>query len=217
ILGLLTFFSINYISYRTTHITLDEFEEVQVVYSFSKPKDHVSISELTSFTEYMNMINSSSKHQFRYRGAVKLGDEFEVGKAVTTIMFYVQILGALVGSLALALIFADSKYCDKCKKYYKNKTLKSISLEGFENTVKEINENLKDGNKIKSTIENAKEKEGKKSKYIDIALSYCPNCYDGSLIFKFFAVNSKGEPSEVSDMRKEVSINQGVIMELVKK
>lgn len=101
-LGLLTFFSVNYISYTNTYISRDSGSEASILYQFSQPTDYVSLSTYMSFGEYMNEKTSSSANQLA-------GVEFETGETATTILFYVQILGVLFGSLMLALAIVNSK------------------------------------------------------------------------------------------------------------
>lgn len=216
-LGLLTFFGVNYIAYSNTYISVDSNDEIKILNQFSQPTDYTSISQFITFGDYMNMINSSSTHQFRYKGAVKVGDEFEVGETTTTILFYIQLLGVLLGSLAMALFLAGSKYCDKCKKYYKNKVLKSFDLEKFDEYVELINKNIKNGISLKKSINEFKGYDSKDKKYGQIELLYCPSCHDSYLLIKFFAIASNGESKEITDLQQTISLEQGVSIELSKK
>lgn len=216
-LGLLTFFGVNYIAYINTYISVDSNDEIKILNQFSQPTDYTSISQFISFGDYMNMINSSSTHQFRYKGAVKVGDEFEVGETTTTILFYIQLLGVILGSLAMALFLADSKYCDKCKKYYKNKVLKSFDLEKFDEYVEIINKNIKNGISLKKAINELKGYNSKDKKYGQIELLYCPSCHDSYLLIKFFAIDSNNESKEITDLQQTISLEQGVSIELSKK
>lgn len=215
-LGLLTFFGVNYIAYINTYISVDSNDEIKILNQFSQPTDYTSISQFISFGDYMNMINSSSTHQFRYKGAVKVGDEFEVGETTTTILFYIQLLGVILGSLAMALFLADSKYCDKCKKYYKNKVLKSFDLEKFDEYVEIINKNIKNGISLKKAINELKGYNSKDKKYGQIELLYCPSCHDSYLLIKFFAIDSNNESKEITDLQQTISLEQGVSIELSK-
>lgn len=208
---MLTFFSINYISYTNTYVNVGSDDEIKILYQFSQPTDYVSLSQLMSFGDYMSMINSSSTHQF------KSGGEFEVGGTATTILFYIQILGVLVGSLGMALILASSKYCDQCKKYYKNKILKSFDLEKLDTYVENINNTIKNGLSLKKSIEEMQDRDRKLSKYGQIEVSYCPDCHHGYLLINFFAVNSSGESEEIEELRQVLALDQGVVIELAKK
>lgn len=216
-LGLLTFFGVNYIAYTNTYISVDLNDKIKILNQFSQPTGYTSISQFISFGDYMNMINSSSTHQFRYRAAVKVGDEFEVGETTTTILFYIQLLGVILGSLAIALFLADSKYCDKCKKYYKNKVLKNFDLEKFHEYVEIINRNIKDGVALKKAINELKGYNGKDKKYGQIELLYCPTCHDSYLLIKFFSIDSNSGFKEIKDLQQSISLEQGVSIELSKK
>lgn len=215
ILGFLTFFCVNFVSYVNTYISIDSKDEIEILYQFTQPEEYVSISQLMSFKDYMNMINSSSTHQFRYRAA-KVGDGIEAGKMATTFLFYVQLLGVLIGSLAMTLGLATEEYCDRCKKYYKNKILKNFDIENIDEDFDNINKNIKNGISLKKVIQEIKNTEGKVKKYGQMELSYCPVCHDGYLLIKFYILDSSGDFNEISNSQQILKLNQGVVMELAR-
>lgn len=216
IFGLSTFLLINYISYRNTYITVGLNDEIDIQYQFTQPKEYISISKLIKFGEYINMVTSSSSHQLRYKGFMKIGDEFEVGKTPTTILFYVKILGASLGGLATALFLVGSEYCEKCKKYYKYKVLKTFDLENFDEYAKDINKNIENGILLKEAIDAFKNDIPENKQYGQIELTYCPDCYNGYLLFKFFIKNPQGEPKEIIEMRQTILLGSKVTMEISK-
>ncbi len=214
-LWLITFFGVNYISYQTTYVSVDSENNISLLSQFSQPEDYAPLANLISFEEYMNMINSSSSSQFRFKGA-KIGNEFETGATTTTILFYIQIIGVIIGSLGMWWIFSDFKYCDNCKKYFKNKNFKNFDLSDFDSIVEEINKNLKNGVKLKKTIEKIKGRDLNEKTYGDIWVLYCPNCHEWYLVFKFFKI-LKDEIKEISEMKQQITLEKNVVLELIKK
>lgn len=211
ILGLSTFLSVNYISYQNTYLSIDETtpEDEIVKSQFSQPENYISMSEIVTFFDYLNLINSSSTQQ------MSRGVELELGETSTTILFYIQFLGVILGSIVLVLLFSDLKYCDNCKRYYSNKVLKSFNVEDFDKIAENLNKNLKDGSKIKNLIAEIKEKDTKADKFGNIEIDFCPKCHSGSIIIKFFTVGKKGDTDEVTDMRQEIMLNQTVIKDII--
>ncbi len=199
-LGLFTFFSINYISYINTYISIDD-KGTKILNQYTKPDNYVSISELITFEEYVDMINSSSSHQFRIKG-IKIGGEVEAGETTTTIFFYVEILGVLIGSLGMSFFLIG----DKCKKYYINKEIKSFYLEKYETYVDNINKTKEDGVLLKNTISEIENRVSKTKKYGKIVILYCPICFDGYLQIKFFALDTEGEFNEVPDTQQTLQL-----------
>jgi hypothetical protein len=123
----------------------------------------------------------------------------------------------LLGSLAMALFLAGSKYCDRCKKYYKNKILKSFNVEKFDAYVENINKNIKNGLSLKKSIEEIEDRDNKVNKYGQIEILFCPDCHDGYLLIKFFAVDSRGESNEISELQQTLTLDQVVTIELARK
>ena len=135
ILGLFTFFSVNYISYSTTYLFVDDSNEVEITYYFSKPEEvYTSVDQLMTFGDYINMTNSGST--YKISGRTKNRGGFEIGKTATTILFYVQIISVLLGALMAKLLLTDSRYCDRFKNYYKDRVLKKFGLEKFDKHIK---------------------------------------------------------------------------------
>lgn len=215
-LGLLTFFNVNYISYSTSYVGFDANHEMKIISQFSQPKNHISISSILSFVDYMDFVNSSST-LFLVESSMQNEKGFEVGETTTTVLFYIQIIGVLLGSLGISLYLGNIKYCDKCKRYYKDKILKKFDVEKYDVYARNINKSMNDGVSLKKVINEINEKDNKEKKYGQIELLYCPGCFEANLLIKFFVINSKGEFDEILNMEQIILLEQVVAKELSKK
>lgn len=215
VLGLLTFIGVNYISYQSTYVMVDENDKVSIKNQFSQPQDYTAISQVINFMDYMNMINSSSSYQFRYRGAIKIGDDFDIWKTSATILFYIQLIWVLLWSLMMAWILESARYCKECNVYYKKKSLKSFDTDFFEKMIDSIAKNIQDGKKLKKTIEKIEEKKNDSRMYWTIDISYCPKCYNGVLNIRLFKYDSKEDIVEIDKLKQEIELKSGVIRDLI--
>jgi len=212
VLGLLTFLCVNYLTYINTYVSVDASDTVRVLNQFTQPEGYTSISDLINFIDYMIIINSASVFQLGFT-------EHEVGKTVTNIYFYIQILGVVVGSSLAAMLLGKAPYCNTCKKYYKRKTLKHFdvgNLEVLEVIVKKIENKIEDGPSLKRYVEDIKERDNKEDKYGELEILYCTSCYDGSLIIRYVEVDSKRGSGGTDELMKTFALNQDVVKELAR-
>jgi hypothetical protein len=214
VFGILSFFTVIFFQYSFSFCGYDSKDNFVVVTKLSKPENFVPISDQIEFSNYVNIINTSSEYSFTPHG-VKTSKGVEIGETATTFLFYVQILGAALGSLSMGLMVAQSRYCDKCQKYYKSNVLKKFNLEKFDQYAISINTNISDGKALKKLINEFDILDDKKNTFGQIDHLYCPSCYESLLVVKFFKKQERGEPIEIDDSKQMISIDESITRELL--
>ncbi|MCM8803618.1 MAG: hypothetical protein NC827_10015 [Candidatus Omnitrophica bacterium] len=109
VLGIATFYGIYYASYLTTYINGDHISNYEIN------------GERISFTKYLELEKSSAEIKLSFGNLVVPGG-FETGKTYNTIMFYLQLLGSVFGSIGIGLYFLmeQQKRLEENKKYQIN-------------------------------------------------------------------------------------------------
>jgi hypothetical protein len=98
IASLFTFFCIHYLSYMTLQV------------------DGKEVSDYIPFTQYLDIAIRSTSMEFRFRGAVKMGETGALGSAGYAIAV-LQVLGFAVGGFCVYAFLVAKPYCDKCSRY----------------------------------------------------------------------------------------------------
>lgn len=212
ILGFLTFTSINYLSYKTTYLQKNQDDSIAVIFQMSEPENAVPVSELVGFWEYLKITSEGSTQQLTFKGAIKVGESFEVGKTATRAMLIVQLLGFVLAAPVMGLILlSEQKYCDKCKRYFEHKKYNEFEIDAYDSIADGINSNLSNGHGLRKVLETIAVRDTKANKYGSIHLLYCPVCGNGYLQIKFFVADSDNQAKEVDDARQEIAINSSVV------
>jgi len=102
IASLFTFFCIHYLSYITMQV------------------DGKEVSEYIPFTKYLDIAIRSTSMEFRFRGAIKMGETGQLGSAGYAIAV-LQVLGFAVGGFCVYGFLVAKPYCDKCSRYLSGK------------------------------------------------------------------------------------------------
>lgn len=171
-LGIAAFFLVYYVDYQNTYITTDE----KVITSFTLPTDSTPVSQYLTFGGYIDTLNEHSQHNIRYKGADTKID-YDLGQWATTTYFYLYLLWALLWSVWLGLITWGVAYCEKCKKYKKDKIFWPYDFDDSF-TAKEI---LESSEVIsKESLKKLRKHDSKNKLYFTVKVTYCPNCREGS-------------------------------------
>jgi hypothetical protein len=195
LLGLLTLFNVNYISYNFTFVSLDK-NVVEVTTSFKQSHNHTHLKDLISFNEYIELNYSSLEYSFVARRDKKVS----LGKFPTTFLFYLQLLGAIIGAVGLGLLLKKSRYCDTCKVYFKKIPLNTIDYFNYDIISKITNNRNFDSKFLYSKIIGLPEFKGKSGKYVSISLSYCPSCFESLLEMEFYHKHKDSTQDELENV-----------------
>lgn len=204
-LGVTALFGVYYVSYQTTYITADN----EINYSFKG--DPISTYEINgepiTFGKYLEITRQSSSHQFFFRG-VPRGESYDTGEGVNTFYFWLQLIGAALGGIGVGLaMLGDKEYCQKCKKYKKEKELFKFDVDVYETILQNLAESIDDTVKLQSLIKNTKLKEEKVKAYASVELHYCPSCFDSTLQVKVMRIGSNSSFEEVQKLRQVFAIS----------
>lgn len=110
VFSIVAFYGIYYASYLTTYVSPDN----NINYWFNG--NHISKYEIdgekVTFSKYLEVENSSSENEFviGINGAPVSGGAFKTGKTLTTIMFYLELLGSMLGSVGFGLFSQMKQY-----------------------------------------------------------------------------------------------------------
>lgn len=214
LIGLVAFFGIYYVSYKTTYLTADN----EINYSFNG--DPISNYELDgepiTFSKFISL-SQSGKQQFYFHGR-PVGTEVDTGKGFGSFMWYLEILAAILAGAGVGLTIVGGKsYCDKCKKYMQEKTLLKFSIDKFDEVANQINTSLNNVEKLKQIFSTYELKKDEKVKaFAQADLVYCPDCYDSRLLVKIFQLGSNSNFEEVNQHRQTLKITEEVAHGLTK-
>lgn len=207
-LGVVAFFGVYYVSYLTTYINANN----EINYSFDgDPISYYEIDgEQITFSKYLE-ISKNAKSQFYFRGR-PVGDEVEAGVGFGTLMFYLHILAAAVAGAVVGLVVVgDKRYCEKCKKYTKEKELFKFDVDDqFEDAVSDLTSAVDNISALQKIIKNTKLKTDKVNAYAQVDLEYCPNCHDSRLLVKLMKLNSDSNFEEVMKFRQSIHIKDNI-------
>jgi hypothetical protein len=208
VMGVVALYGVYYVSYLTTYITPDN----EINYSFNG--DHISTYEIDgeqiTFGKYLEITRQSSSHQFFFRG-VPRGESYETGEGVNTFYFWLQLIGAALGGIGGGLVMlGDKKYCQKCKKYKKEKELFKFDVDEYEAVVGKLGEAITDIPKLNKLSKETKLKDEKVNAYAEVDLEYCPTCFDSYLLIKVMKLNSDSAFEEVQKFRQTIEVNSEI-------
>jgi len=206
VLGLLALFGIFYASYLTTYVTPDK--EI----NFWFKGDHISTYEIggeqVTFSKWLKLTEGSGKQQIFFRG-VPMGQGIETGETVGSLYFYLNFLGAAVGSFFTLLILGSKRFCKKCKKYIKEKELFKFGVEEHDEIAAKLNASINDSKGLFSLI-GRKFEIGKANAYLQVDLEYCPTCFDSDLVVKVMRKDSRGNFEEVQKLRQTLKLDSKI-------
>ncbi len=211
ILWILTFLSVNYVSYMETFTKVDIKDTDKVFKQLQNPQKYAMNEDIPTFVEYMKIINSS--RDYRYD---RLSENAEFSGEEKSFLFYIQVLWALIWSIYFAYTFLNFEYCKKCKRYHINKVLKKFCVKDFDKYYESINDNIDSVFRLKDNIGRFEDRTKKSKKYCELAVLYCPECYKGVLWFKFLEVKKNGKTKELDDLEKRLDLKYEVVRELLK-
>lgn len=202
VMGLLALYGIFYASYLTTYVTPDK--EINNWFN----GDHISTYEVDgeqiTFSKWLQLSEGSGKQQIFFRG-VPVGEGIETGETVNNLYFYLNFLGAAVGSFFTLLILGSKRFCKKCRKYIKEKELFKFGVEEHDEIVAKINASINNPKELFALIGRKFEIE-KANAYIQVDLEYCPTCFDTDLVVKVMQKDSKGNFGEVQKLRQTIKL-----------
>ena len=212
IFWLFSYLFIDYLSYYTMYINEGSNWEIDIVTSLTWKKWYDKLSDYITFIDYMDMINSSSSIQTRYRWAIKVWNPIEVWRTGTLILFFVQIIWVLVWAIVTMSRKRDeTPYCDNCKKYNETKVLKKVNIENIEEwllgkKLEELYEYSWTMTKLKWLINSFHDLDENSlhqwEMYLTITLVYCNNCLNWDLIIAFYIVKEDEHSLEKSFLIK---------------
>ncbi len=123
--------------------------------------------------------------------------------------FIIDGLGAIFGSIvALGLVKRNTKYCDDCKRYMKNKSILKFLATDLDRTIRFQDIDNLSPDKIKELF---LPMEVGKNEHYEIIVHWCEMCDKGYLEMKYMEKNSKGEMTENDKRSKEFEISADTI------
>ena len=139
---------------------------------------------------------------------------FHMPSAYNWAKFGLEGLGFLIGGVVVGwMLIGDRKYCERCQRYMKDKRLFTILPEQYEDKSTRLNAALQSGHDLRALIDSeqaVKTKEG----HVQVAMSYCPTCYNGFLMLKVMRKTSDGF-DEAQEHRQTIGLAGTVTREVV--
>lgn len=194
LIAFIAFWAITYFTYASTYI---DNGKVNNIFKGEHISNYMyNDRKVFTFSNYLNYQFENAETSIQYRGR-NVGSSTNLGKGINKVSFYVSSLGFLIGGLAVGLIFlGNTVYCDKCKRYMKERKLFDFTYSEWSKEVSDLQYALQG---TREDFENFVRKERVMTEslepYISVTLAYCNSCKDAFIIFKFMEVkkNSKGD------------------------
>lgn len=185
------FWGVNYLTYASAYINNGELN-----YKFQG--EHISNymynnTEAFSFSNYLDFNFKNAESTFRYKSIEMVGP-VNYGEGINKISFFLDALGFVLGGLGAGLlILKDKIYCDKCKKYLKEKNLYNFTFSDSDREITDLQTALQGTEEeLDDFISQERPKVKKKPEaYISVNLTYCPCCNDGFIHLKFMQAVKK--------------------------
>lgn len=207
ILGVVAFYGIYYVDYKTTYVT----ENKEISYTFEgDPISYYEIDgEQITFSKFLKLSNGGSQFYFRGR---PIGEEVDPGETANSFFFYLNVVAAaLAGAVVGLTIVGDKKYCQKCKKYNKEKELFKFEVEKYEEVVNKLVNSIEKPSALKEIISTyGMKKDAKVTAFAQVDLDYCPTCDDAKMHIKVLKLDGDNF-QEVGKFRQTIPVSQVVV------
>lgn len=206
LLALVTFWGINYTDYASSYLKGD-------VLNNKFQGEHIrhymyNATETFTFGNYLKYKFETQEVRLR-----RMSNSVSFGKGYNMFRFGITMLGFVLGSVGLGLsLMKGLVYCDKCSKYMQEKELYNFQLSHLEEETRLLLEVLKDTKeKVQAFLTNERPLPSYAESYIQVCLTYCPDCNDGLLVYKHLVPkkdskgNLKWEEDEAATKKVQIS------------
>ncbi|MBP2024156.1 ribosomal protein L44E [Clostridium punense] len=184
ILAFIGFWAINYFAYFSTYV---DDESINNTFKGEHISNYMyNDTEPFTFKNYLEFQFETSESVVSV-GGHSSGSSISFGKGYNKTSFYITMLGFIIGGLTVgSTVVGDKSYCDKCKKYMKEKKLYDFTYSSFDNEVMALEKALqKTKEEFDDFIKQERPFEEYGEPYITAVLTYCPVCKDGFINLKF--------------------------------
>lgn len=129
------------------------------------------------------------------------------------IFFIIDGLGSVFGSfMAFGLVVRNSKYCDECKRYMKQKSLFKFAATDLDRTIRFQDIDNLSPEKIKQLLPTTAVYD---EEYYEVIVHWCETCVNGYLEMQYMEKNSKGNMIENDKKSKNFKISPNSIRALL--
>lgn len=161
-----------------------------------------------SFVSFMNEFILNAQSSLNSHGSTI---SFNPGSNLNSLGLMIEAAGFLIGGLCAGLfMMSNTRYCEKCNTYMKNKSLFTICATNHEKLVDELNAAITSESGICEYIR--EKKPGSKSEkklaiqnnasFFEVELSFCKKCFDGFIVVRRMEIggNSYDEKTEARQL-----------------
>jgi large-conductance mechanosensitive channel len=176
---------------------------------------------LLTVSEFVNNFVINRTSTFRVGGMISR--PFRMGATYNWIKLIIEAIGFIIGGFVVGIfILGNKRYCDKCKKYMKDKRLYYVRADNPERIFNELKEALTTDGIINNYLAKC-EKESKVEKrsarsdrlpYFDIGISFCQCCMDGFIVIRVMK-RSGTTYNEEQKLRQLIRIESKIVERIV--
>ena len=204
--GLAVGFFIYFALFSITYITSqgDVFYSIRPLPS-ATPIAYLPLDDGTvfDFPRYMFEDITHRQISFSSRGGKTI--DIPENATVGWIHFILETLGYIFGGLCIMLVFINTKYCDRCKKYFAHGDREiKISFDKTED-IEKISSVLHNRSSLQDLFKILINSEGKRM--LGLSIDSCKQCGDGVLKLSIHEMNSEGKPDQIYKFDKEVLLH----------